>query len=202
MCVCVVASMLAQVTEKTFNISHVKQYNTTARYLKSMRHLSLRMCLFDSESLHACAYTDGSFSTNSDHSTLLGYIVLLVDKLHRACALHYASYKNRRDVRSVLGAETYAFADAFDFAYCAETALEALLDHCESLSIFSDSKNLFVVIMKCYYTQGRRLMIDLQAVRDAYTVHDISNVGFFVVRTILPMVQRKSASVIPCITCY
>ncbi len=45
-------------------------------------------------------------------------------------------------------------------------------------SIFTDSKILFDYITKCSQTQERRLMIDLQAVCDAYAVHDISNVSF------------------------
>ncbi len=42
----------------------------------------------------------------------------------------------------------------------------------------TDSKSLFDVITKCSKKQERRLMIDLQAVRDAYKAHEISNVGF------------------------
>ena len=41
--VCVVASKLAQVTDNSFNISHVKQDNTTVRYLQDTRLMSLRM---------------------------------------------------------------------------------------------------------------------------------------------------------------
>ena len=40
------------------------------------------------------------------------------------------------------------------------------------------SKSLFDVITKCFPTHCKRLTIDLQAVCDAYTVHDIINVGF------------------------
>ena len=78
----------------------------------------------------------------------------------------------------MLGAETYAFADAFDLAYCAKTDLEKLLDRRVSLSVFTDSKSLFDVIAKSSHTQEIRLMIDQQAVSDAYAVHDVSNVGF------------------------
>ncbi len=170
--VCVDASKLAQVTENPFNISHVKQYNNTVRYLQSTRNLSLRMCKLDPESLHVSAYTDASFSTNPDRSSLPA------DKLDNACVSYYVSYKSRRVARSVLGAETYAFVDAFDFAYCAEADLAGLLDRRVSLFIFTDSKSLFDVITKCSHTKERRFMIDLQAVRDAYVLHDISKVGF------------------------
>ena len=44
--------------------------------------------------------------------------------------------------------------------------------------MFADSKILFDVITKCFQTQEKRLMIDLQAVRDAYLCQEISNIGF------------------------
>ena len=44
--------------------------------------------------------------------------------------------------------------------------------------MFTDSKSLFDIITKCSNTSERRLMIDLQAVRDAYQSYEISNVGF------------------------
>ncbi len=75
-------------------MSHVKQYNATVCYLQDTRHLSLRMCKLFPESLNVRAYTDASFSTNSDHSSQLDYIVLLSNKHDNACILHYASYKS------------------------------------------------------------------------------------------------------------
>lgn len=80
--------------------------------------------------------------------------------------------------RSVLGAETYDFADDIDFAYCAKQDLEAVLERVVPLSMFTDSKSLFDAIAKCSHTQERRLMIDFQSVRDSYATHEISNVGF------------------------
>ncbi len=69
--VCVGASKQAQVTENSFNISHVEKYNTTIRYLQDTRHLSLRISKLYPESLHVSTYTDALFSTNSDHSSQL-----------------------------------------------------------------------------------------------------------------------------------
>jgi len=80
--VCVVASKLAQVTEKLFNISIVKQYNTTVRYIQDTRHLSLRMCKFDPNSLRLCTYTDASFS----NQLFVNCIYLLCTFMyHRRC---------------------------------------------------------------------------------------------------------------------
>ncbi len=136
------------------------------------------MCKLDPKSLHIRAYTDAPLSTNPDYSAQLGYIVSLPDKHDKASVLHYASYRSRWVAQYVLGSENYAFADAFDFAYHAKTDLEKLLDRRVSLSTFTDSKSLFNFITKCSQTQGRRLLIDLQAVRDAYTVDEVRNLGF------------------------
>ena len=101
---------------------------------------------------------------------------MLCDKQGSACILHYASYKRRRVARSVLGAETYAFADACDFAYCAKRYLESILDRTVPLEIYTNSRSLFDVLTKCSQTQERRLMIYLQGVWDAYKSQEISNI--------------------------
>ncbi len=46
------------------------------------------------------------------------------------------------------------------------------------LKMCTYSESLFDVITKCSQTQEKRLMIDLQAVRDAYQCLEISNIGF------------------------
>lgn len=68
----------------------------------------------DRKPLHLRVYVDASFASNADCISQLGYIFLLADKSGKCNILHYASYKSRRVRRSVLGAEVYAFADAFD----------------------------------------------------------------------------------------
>ena len=77
-----------------------------------------------------------------------------------------------------MGAETYALADAFDFAFCCKKDLERILEQRIPLQMLTDSKSLFDVITKCSNTSERRLMIDVDAVRTAYLKHEISNFGF------------------------
>lgn len=80
--------------------------------------------------------------------------------------------------RSVLGAEKYAFADAFDFAFCAKRDLETILQRLVAMHLFTDSKRLFVIITKNTQSYNRRLMVDLHAVRLAYACHEIRNIGW------------------------
>lgn len=176
--ICVIVNKLAQVTEKAFTEKHVKQFDTAVKYLKKTKEISLQMKKLDLDNIHIRAYADASFATNYDETSQLGYIVLLSDKSCNANILHFASYKSKRVPRSVSGAETYAFADAFDFAYCAKKDLELILRRKVPLMMFTDSNSLFDVITKCSQTRERRLMIDLQAVRSSYDNHEISDIGF------------------------
>ena len=77
------------------------------------------------------------------------------DKHGYDCILHCANYKSRGVARSFLGAETYAFADSYDFAYFGKTDLEGILQRGISLAMFTDSE-----------------------VNHAYSSHEISNVCF------------------------
>ena len=125
--VCVDANKLAQVTEKTFSSTQVKQFNNALKRLQASKNLALHMKKLDFQSLHIKAFSDASFSTNYDQTSQLGYIITLCDKFNNACILHYASYKSRRVAKSVLGAESYAFADAYNLGYCLKKELELML---------------------------------------------------------------------------
>ncbi len=176
--ICVVTSKLAQMPAETFEDMHVKQYKSAVRYLQSTRQMALRMRKMDPTTLQIRAYADASFSTNRDHTSQLGYIALLCDKNDNACMLHFASYKSHGVAGSALGAETYAFADVYDFAYCAKVDLESVLEHRVPLTMLPDSKSLFGAITQCSHTQEKRLIIDLQSTRNAYPIYEISHVGF------------------------
>lgn len=174
---CVVVNNLAQVIEGKFDRRHVRQYNAAIRHLRATKDISLRMRRLNPKTLHVLAYTDASFVTNLDETSQLGFIVMLSDKDSNANLLHFASYKSQRVARSVLGAEICAFADAYDMAYCVKRDLETIMERRVPLMMFTDSKSLFDVFTKCSQTKERRLMIDLQAVRDAYSRHQITNIG-------------------------
>ncbi len=171
--ICAVLSNHAQDTEESFERFHIITYNSTVTY-----NFILRMRKLDLDTLHVIAYSDASFATSLGHTSQLGYIIILCDKDDNAGILHYASCKSRKVARFVLGAETYAFANAYDFSYCPKNDLEAILERNVHLTMFIDSKSLFDVITKCSQTQERHLMIYLRAVRDAYQCHMISNTGF------------------------
>ena len=107
----------------------------------------------------------------------IGYIILLVDAENKCHVLDFKSQNNKRVTRSILGAEVCAFAEAFDRAYLLKRDLEAILQQYIPLSMMTDSKSLFDVIIKCSDTTEKSLLIDLFAVREGYRRQDISNIG-------------------------
>lgn len=71
-------------------------------------------------------------------------------------------------VRSVLVGEAYSFADFFDAAYAIKTYLQVIINQNISLMILTDLESVFKVIFKSTVTTEKRLMIDVEATREAY----------------------------------
>lgn len=70
--------------------------------------------------------------------------------------------------RFVLGAELFAFADGFEFAFCIKKDLENMLRRKLPVEMLTGSKRLFVVITRSTTYREKRLMIDLSVVKEAY----------------------------------
>eukprot|EP00171_Calliarthron_tuberculosum_P022791 IDg22791t1 len=166
--ICACANILAQVTADTLNREHIKKFNRAVRHLHKSRTQGLTMVPPNLDSIHIRVYSDSSFANNDDMSSQLGYFVLLCDKREDCNIVHFTSHKSRRVTRSVLGAETYAFADGFDFAYSLKSDLQRILQRRVALQMLTDSKSLFDIITKCSNSTERRLMIDMEAIREAY----------------------------------
>eukprot|EP00737_Agarophyton_chilense_P004282 gb/GEZJ01005307.1/.p2 GENE.gb/GEZJ01005307.1/~~gb/GEZJ01005307.1/.p2 ORF type:complete len:145 (+),score=18.34 gb/GEZJ01005307.1/:960-1394(+) len=92
--------------------------------------------------------------------------------------IHYSSYKSRRLVRSTMGAELYAFCDAFDNAYLLKRELQSMLNENVPLNMLTDSDSVFKSIMKGTKSTEKRLMLDIMAARDAYHNMEISKIGW------------------------
>ena len=132
----------------------------------------------DEESLHVVAFADSSFANNLDLTSQLGIMILLTDSSGSANVLHFNSYKSKRVVRSVLGGETYAFADAFDISFTIRHDLRNTLQKDIKLTLLTDSMSLFKVIVNSSITTEKRLMIHISAVREAYERSDMDYIGW------------------------
>ena len=169
------SSQLAQVTEKECDAHIIKSVNKRIRYLRSTAKMGLVYHKLDHTSLKMEVYADASFANKKDQTTQVVHLVVLTDASNKCNIMHYASYKSRRVVRSVLGGELYAYADAFDYAYTLNQDLKDIMKKDIPISMFTDSKSLFDVITKASYTAEKSLMIDITAVRNAYNPEEISD---------------------------
>lgn len=103
---------------------------------------------------------------------------MLTNNSEKASILNFNSYKSKRVLRSVLGGETLAFSDAFDAAYSIRHDLQRILRREIPLAMLTDSMSLFKVIINSSTMTEKRLMIDLNAARDAYKTSDIGHIGW------------------------
>ncbi|PXF45775.1 hypothetical protein BWQ96_04442 [Gracilariopsis chorda] len=131
----------------------------------------------DIASFHIRFYTDSSIANSADQSSQLGYIATLCDKFNRCNILSCRSYNSRRVVRSVMGAEVYAFADGFDVAHMLRFDLESIMNRKLRLCILTDIKSLFDTTVKNSFISEKRLMIEVQAAREAYQQLEILDIG-------------------------
>lgn len=132
----------------------------------------------DVSSLRIISHADASFANLADLKTQLGFVILLSDSTNPVNWLHFRSYKCKRVVRSVLGGETHAFADSFDAAYAIRYDIQKMVKQNVPLSMVTDSDSLFKVVVQSSTTTERRLMIDIQATREAYQERKIDNMGW------------------------
>ncbi len=91
--------------------------------------------------------------------------------------LDFSSHKSRRIARSTSTAEAFAFVHGFDHAYLLQHDLQALLGRPIPILMLTDSDILFKNITSARYTSERRLMIDINAAREAYNDRSMSNIA-------------------------
>lgn len=93
--------------------------------LKTDSH-RLQYHFLDPVSVWLIAISDGSFANIPDLLSQLGHIILQTGKSDNAIIIPSAFYKSKRIVRSVLGAESYAFADCLNFSFAIKDELQRM----------------------------------------------------------------------------
>ena len=148
----------------------MKDLNKAIKRIQKTKDLSLVYPKLDKRILHLRVYSDASSASNDDHSSQLGYLILLADDANRCHVIACSSKKSKHIVRSIMAGKVFAFSAAFDHAYIIRHDLESILGQ-------SIRHKMFDVITKSSHTTEKRLMIEVTAAREAYNRHEISNVG-------------------------
>lgn len=170
-------NQLAQVSEAAYGRIAIKAYNNLVERAKANPDRILQYKPLTIRSLRLHAYADASFAKNADHSSQVGYIILLCDTTGTSHVLSYSIRKTRRVVRSAMAGEVFAFTAALDEAFTLRFGLEQLYGCHIPLTLFTDSKQLFDVVTRASHPTEKRLLIDVAAVREAYNRQDLSNVA-------------------------
>jgi hypothetical protein len=110
-------ALASQISPSTFTPDSHKLLNKIVKHLKNTKDIQLCYPKLDSETIYLAVYADASLNNNNDHTSQLGYIILLTEHTSTCCILHFYSHKYRRVTRSSMAAEALAFSDAFDHAF-------------------------------------------------------------------------------------
>ena len=153
-----------------------KDLNNTVRHIQN-HPLSLRFPKLDTSSVRICGFSDAAFANNRDLTSQLGMVILLCDKQSNCALIHYSSWKCSRVTRSVLAAETYAFAACFDFAYALQKDLHHILGFRSPIIMYTDSMSLFDTITRLTNLTEKRLLIDVTVLRESYSKAEIANIA-------------------------
>lgn len=71
-----------------------------------------------------------------------------------------------------------ALADGFDIAYSLKHDLQKLMGKRVPITLFTDSLSLFDTITKATTTLEKRLMIDVENVKETYVKHELEKLGY------------------------
>lgn len=170
------SAVLSQITEDAIQPSHYLMLSSAIRNCKRNK-LSLKCPHINMDTAKICGFSDASFANAADLSSQLGMVIILCDDQNNAGIAHYCSWKSPRVTRSVLAAETYAFSTCFDFAHALKKDLFRITGKDIKVIMCADSKRLFDAITRLTGVTEKRLLIDITALRQAYTTGELSNVA-------------------------
>lgn len=171
-----ISASSAQVRKETFSQTSVTNINNGTQFLRKTEHLHLNQPHLNLDKMKIKPYADSSFANSTDPSAQIGFIFLLCDsvKFH---VRHYSRKNSQRVVRSVLGGEVSAFADAFENAFPIQWDLYFIKKLHVPIEALTQSPSLFDVITKCTVTTENPLVLDIHSVRNAFHAIEICNVG-------------------------
>lgn len=104
-------------------------------------------------------------------------ITLLQGESHRACIIHYVSWKCRRVTRLILAAEVHAFTACLDWCVTFGHDLSKIVEKDIPISLLTDSKSLSDAITKLSTVSEKSLLTDLAAVQESYKNGEVFNIA-------------------------
>lgn len=135
--------------------------------LKENSNIGLSFHKLDKDTVKLMVFSDASFASNSDIKLQLGYVVTTSDKSGHSNIAHYSSTKSRRVTRSVLAAELFAMANAFDSDRTFKLTLKQMYNLKTEMTMCTDTKSLFDLLIGITSSTEKRLIIDPKRLSEA-----------------------------------
>ena len=177
----VYCAKLAQYTNTLFVNSSYEPLRLLRKTFKIMKHgpslYGIKHNTFSPDAMEVVVCVDAAFATKHDKTSQIGILAMSRDKERKVLnAIHYASSKSKRFVRNALAAELLAMVDGFDVGFSIRDSVQRMLgSNIVDLTMISDSRSLFGLLVSLAHTTQLRFQIDLEMLRETYKNREISN---------------------------
>lgn len=106
-----------EATEKAFCKRKILKINKEKVLFHASKDMRLTYGHLERSFLHVRVYSDAYFATNDDHSSKIGFMVLMCGYQYRCHILNFAREKFNRVVRDRIDIETYDFKEEYDAVF-------------------------------------------------------------------------------------
>ncbi len=163
---------MTQTRAETSDAQSFKLLNSTLDMLQQ-RELGLVLPKLGIQNTSIREYSDAGFVHSGALTSQLSMVIVLIDNFRNTATIHYASWKSRIIIRSILAAEVYALASCHDFCQILAHDFGRKFPVC----LITDSKSKFDTVTKLSGVSEKGLLIDISCLRQSYYKGEIQNLG-------------------------
>lgn len=169
-------------------VEDAKSLNTCIDWMIKNQDRGLDYIPLDLSTAKIFVFCDGSFANNRDLSSQLGYIIIIANETIgenstftiKGNLIHYSSVKSNRVTKSTLASKVLATVASLDATYVEVCTINMIMRNrgFQPLPVIvcTDSFSLYECIVKLGTTKEKRLMIDIQAIRQSYERRELYEV--------------------------
>lgn len=169
-------------------VEHATTLNTCLNWMIANQDRGIDYIPLDLSTAKIFVFCDGSFANNKDLTSQLGFVIVIANETTgenstfniKGNLIHFSSVKSNRVTRSTLASEVLATVASLDASYVEVCTINMILRNrgLEPLPVIvcTDSFSLYECIVKLGTTKEKRLMIDIQAIRQSYERREVYEV--------------------------
>ena len=163
---------------KAFKGGTTQDMRKLIKVVRKVKHImgEIVLCELEEENLCWEAYADASFGNIEDGHTQLGYIISLTDGKRR-CPIWWKSRKSRRVAKSTIEAESLSVGEVIEgVVYFNKLWEEIVGENRLKAVVKTDSRTLMTAIKSSTGVSGKRLKMEIAAIRETIECGEIQEV--------------------------